>query len=157
MIVVGDFGQLPVVKGKWAFEAKSWPKFEQNTIKLTKNWRAESDPLFIEFLLLVSLGQEARVSARTSDQVNDLVGHSRTTDDRHAPLTGLVTHRTKRSVKSRQGQTRTSDVLGRGGRDGSLEQGKNTAVDFRIKTLNTKVNKVGLVSPKLVRILSSNS
>lgn len=56
LVVVGDFGQLPVVKGKWAFQSQSWPKFEANTIKLTKNWRAENDPLFIEFLSRYRLG-----------------------------------------------------------------------------------------------------
>lgn len=70
MIVVGDFGQLPVVKGKWAFQAQSWPKFEANTIKLTKNWRAANDPLFIEFLSRYRLGDGAGAVSLLADSLS---------------------------------------------------------------------------------------
>jgi hypothetical protein len=39
LVLVGDFCQLPPVKGQWAFEADCWPRFAAQTEKLTKVWR----------------------------------------------------------------------------------------------------------------------
>jgi hypothetical protein len=56
--IVGDFCQLAPVKGKWAFDADSWPKFAANTERLTKIWR-QTDPAFINALNLVRAGEAA--------------------------------------------------------------------------------------------------
>lgn len=49
LIVIGDFAQLPPVKGRFAFEADCWKEFEQNTVKLTEVHR-QTDGQFLQAL-----------------------------------------------------------------------------------------------------------
>lgn len=37
--LVGDFGQLPPVRARWAFESDEWWRFDAHTTRLTKVWR----------------------------------------------------------------------------------------------------------------------
>lgn len=53
--LTGDFCQLPPVKGKWAFDAQCWPRFEANVTRLTKCWR-QNDAKFLEAINLVRSG-----------------------------------------------------------------------------------------------------
>jgi len=63
LIVTGDFCQLPPIGDKggkdksppWAFKADCWPKFDANTIKLTKCWR-QSDQKFLDAINLIRSG-----------------------------------------------------------------------------------------------------
>ncbi len=50
LVLSGDFCQLPPVKGKFAFEAKCWPKIAENITKLTKVWRQDN----VEFLKAIN-------------------------------------------------------------------------------------------------------
>jgi len=50
LVLTGDFCQLPPVKGKFAFEAECWEKFEARTTVLTKCWRHAGDSRFLEGL-----------------------------------------------------------------------------------------------------------
>lgn len=58
IIAVGDFAQLPPVNAKWAFEAECWPRFEENTTRLTKNWR-QSEGTFLDALNAFRCGNGA--------------------------------------------------------------------------------------------------
>lgn len=49
LTLIGDFCQLPPINEPWAFDAQCWPKFEANTIRLTKNWR-QGDGKFLDAL-----------------------------------------------------------------------------------------------------------
>lgn len=49
LTLIGDFCQLPPINEPWAFEAQCWPRFEQATTRLTKNWR-QGDGLFLDAL-----------------------------------------------------------------------------------------------------------
>lgn len=61
LVLTGDWCQLPPIAERkhtgrgakpptpWAFDAKCWPKFEQNTTRLTKVWR-QTDPQFLAAL-----------------------------------------------------------------------------------------------------------
>lgn len=49
LVLVGDFCQLPPIKQSWAFEAECWPRFEDGTERLTKNWR-QGDGMFLDAL-----------------------------------------------------------------------------------------------------------
>jgi ATP-dependent exoDNAse (exonuclease V) alpha subunit len=42
IVLCGDFLQLPPVNAQYAFEAKCWPKFEENMLKLDKVWRQDN-------------------------------------------------------------------------------------------------------------------
>lgn len=44
LTLVGDFCQLPPVNAPWCFESANWPRFEAQTIRLTKNHRQRSGP-----------------------------------------------------------------------------------------------------------------
>ena len=63
IILVGDFAQLPPVKGRWCFEAQCWPKFAAATNRLTTVWR-QSDPKFLDALDAVRRGDGAEAAAR---------------------------------------------------------------------------------------------
>lgn len=80
LILEGDMGQLGVVKGKWIFNSQSWPKFEANTIKLTKNWRAIGDDIFSEFLNRYRLGQGASAVDLLREHSSDNGGPVRMAD-----------------------------------------------------------------------------
>ena len=41
LLLVGDFAQLPPVKGRWAFDADCWPRFAAATTKLERVWRQD--------------------------------------------------------------------------------------------------------------------
>jgi ATP-dependent DNA helicase PIF1 len=41
LLLVGDFAQLPPVKGRWAFEADAWPRFAAATTRLGRVWRQD--------------------------------------------------------------------------------------------------------------------
>jgi ATP-dependent DNA helicase PIF1 len=56
--LVGDFAQLPPVKARWAFEAGCWPRFRENTTRLTKVWRQDGGP-FLDALNLARRGDGA--------------------------------------------------------------------------------------------------
>ncbi len=58
LVLTGDFCQLPPIKAKWAFEAECWPLFEQNTLRLTKNWR-QGDGIFLEGINALRSGNGA--------------------------------------------------------------------------------------------------
>ena len=55
LILVGDFCQLPPIKGTWAFEADCWPKFAGNVERLTKVWR-QDQVHFLEALNCARMG-----------------------------------------------------------------------------------------------------
>jgi hypothetical protein len=55
LILTGDFAQLPPVKARFAFEARCWPEFEKNMVKLDKVWR-QDNPLFLEALNKFRIG-----------------------------------------------------------------------------------------------------
>lgn len=44
ILLVGDFGQLPPVKGRWAFESEVWPEFAAHETRLAHVWRQDSGP-----------------------------------------------------------------------------------------------------------------
>ena len=69
LVAVGDFCQLPVVEGKWAFEAECWPEFERNTTRLTKNWRQAEGP-FLDGLNLLRAGDGKRAAEVLSHLVD---------------------------------------------------------------------------------------
>jgi len=54
-IAVGDFMQLRPVKAEYAFKSEVWPRFADNTTKLTKMWR-QSDPAFLDALNYLRMG-----------------------------------------------------------------------------------------------------
>lgn len=66
IILVGDFAQLPPVKGQWCFEAQCWPRFAQATTRLTKIWR-QSDPRFLDALNAARRGAGAEAAAMLTD------------------------------------------------------------------------------------------
>ena len=41
--LIGDLLQLPPVKARWCFEAQCWEHFAENTTRLTKVWRQDSE------------------------------------------------------------------------------------------------------------------
>lgn len=49
LLLTGDFCQLPPIKQEFCFNANCWPKFAQNTIKLTKVWR-QDNAIFLQAL-----------------------------------------------------------------------------------------------------------
>lgn len=53
--LIGDLLQLPPVKADMITEAKCWPYFQQNTIRLNKIWR-QGDQRFIDAINLVRKG-----------------------------------------------------------------------------------------------------
>jgi ATP-dependent DNA helicase PIF1 len=55
LVLTGDYCQLPPVKADWSFKADCWPKFEANTVRLTKCWR-QSDVKFLEAINLIRSG-----------------------------------------------------------------------------------------------------
>lgn len=57
--LIGDFCQLPPINEPWAFEAQCWPKFESNTVRLTKNWR-QGDGAFLDALNYLRSGDGRR-------------------------------------------------------------------------------------------------
>jgi len=54
--LTGDFAQLAPVKGKWAFEASSWPRYAEKTRRLTKIWRQDNE----EFLAALNLARAGK-------------------------------------------------------------------------------------------------
>lgn len=56
LTLVGDFAQLPPVRGLWAFEADCWPEFALHTTSLTKMWR-QDEPIFLEALQACRTGR----------------------------------------------------------------------------------------------------
>lgn len=46
LVLTGDFAQLPPIDASWAFQAKCWPRFEENTTTLTEVHR-QKDPTFL--------------------------------------------------------------------------------------------------------------
>lgn len=66
LVVVGDFAQLPpVVPGAgrlvgehYAFRAKCWPDFRNNTVILNRQERQKGDPAFAQALNLIRGGEE---------------------------------------------------------------------------------------------------
>jgi hypothetical protein len=67
LILVGDFCQLPPVKGQWAFEADCWPRFAAHTEKLTKVWRQDQEG-FLRALTLARAGQGAASAQCLTEQ-----------------------------------------------------------------------------------------
>lgn len=55
LVLTGDFLQLPPIKARWAFEADSWSRFAENTVKLTKCWR-QANPDFQTALVAIRRG-----------------------------------------------------------------------------------------------------
>lgn len=55
IMLVGDFAQLPPVKGEWAFKASCWPEFASNTIRMDKVWRQDEGP-FLDALNAARMG-----------------------------------------------------------------------------------------------------
>lgn len=49
LVLTGDMCQLPPIKEPWVFASEHWPRFEENTTRLTKHWR-QADPRFLEAL-----------------------------------------------------------------------------------------------------------
>lgn len=66
IILTGDFAQLPPVNAQWAFEAVSWPNFDDNTTKLTKVWRQEN-PEFLEAINAARIGDGSLCASILSD------------------------------------------------------------------------------------------
>lgn len=60
--LVGDFAQLPPVRARWAFDADTWPRFAQNTTRLTKVWRQDGG-LFLDALNLAREGRGSEAEA----------------------------------------------------------------------------------------------
>jgi len=56
IVLTGDFCQLQPVKAKWAFQARCWPAFAENVIRMTKMYR-QSDPRFLEALMFARQGK----------------------------------------------------------------------------------------------------
>jgi hypothetical protein len=65
--LVGDFCQLPVIKGQWAFDSDEWWRFADNTTHLTKVWRQGAGP-FLDALNLARCGDGAGSSDLLSGQ-----------------------------------------------------------------------------------------
>jgi len=61
ILLVGDLAQLPPVKGRWCFEAECWPRFAENTERLTKVWRQDNGP-FLDALNLLRAGDGRRAA-----------------------------------------------------------------------------------------------
>jgi hypothetical protein len=61
LILTGDFCQLPPVEGPFAFDARCWPKFEENTTRLTKCWRHD-EVRFLESLNALRAGEGGRAA-----------------------------------------------------------------------------------------------
>lgn len=57
--LVGDFAQLPPVKGKWAFDAACWGEFQAGTVRMDKVWRQADGP----FLDALNHAREGRGGA----------------------------------------------------------------------------------------------
>jgi ATP-dependent DNA helicase PIF1 len=55
ILLVGDFAQLPPVKGEWAFTAACWPEFASNTVRMDKVWRQGEGP-FLDALNHARMG-----------------------------------------------------------------------------------------------------
>lgn len=58
ILLVGDLAQLPPVKGRWCFEADSWPRFAASTERLDKVWRQDQGP-FLDALNAMRRGEGA--------------------------------------------------------------------------------------------------
>ncbi len=56
IVLTGDFCQLQPVKAKWAFQARCWPAFAENIIRMTTMYR-QSDPRFLEALMFARQGK----------------------------------------------------------------------------------------------------
>lgn len=57
LILVGDFAQLPPVKGKWCFEAETFKeKFSENVEFLTKIWRQDN----LEFIEALNFARQGK-------------------------------------------------------------------------------------------------
>lgn len=50
IVLVGDLCQLPPIKAKWIFDAECWPRFDEGTERLEKNWRQADE----EFLTAIN-------------------------------------------------------------------------------------------------------
>ncbi len=68
IILTGDHCQLPPIKAKWSFEADCWPRFEKNTVRLTKIWR-QDNPKFLEALNAARRGDGERAGELLRDLV----------------------------------------------------------------------------------------
>jgi hypothetical protein len=55
IVVVGDFAQLPPVKGAWAFTSPYWAEFASNTTRLDKVWR-QGEGQFLDALNFARVG-----------------------------------------------------------------------------------------------------
>lgn len=55
LILTGDFCQLPPVDAPFAFLADCWPRFAENTVKLTKNFR-QTNELFLQAMSFLRAG-----------------------------------------------------------------------------------------------------
>jgi ATP-dependent DNA helicase PIF1 len=56
IVICGDFCQLQPVKAKWAFQARCWPAFAENVVRMTTMYR-QSDPRFLEALMFARQGK----------------------------------------------------------------------------------------------------
>lgn len=65
LVLVGDFCQLPPVKGRWCFEADCWERFAASTEQLTKVWR-QADAGFLDALNLARRGDGVAAADRLS-------------------------------------------------------------------------------------------
>ena len=68
IVLTGDFCQLPPIKSPWAFTAECWPKFEANTVRLTRFWR-HPDQEFLRAINLVREGNGPAGAKLLSQQV----------------------------------------------------------------------------------------
>lgn len=57
LLAIGDFLQLPPVKGKFAFQSRAWERFKPNTTTLTGSYRQKDDPAFFEALNFARAGK----------------------------------------------------------------------------------------------------
>jgi hypothetical protein len=68
IVVVGDFAQLPPVKGAWAFTSPYWGEFAQNTTRLDKVWR-QDEGVFLDALNLARVGDGGGCAGLLYDKV----------------------------------------------------------------------------------------
>jgi hypothetical protein len=72
LTLAGDFCQLPPVKGRYAFEAECWTKFDESTIILREIHR-QSEEAFIEALQWVREGQGKKAAEYFKPKMTPLV------------------------------------------------------------------------------------
>lgn len=68
IVAVGDYCQLPAINASMAFEAECWPRFEANTVRLTKSWRQAEGP-FLDGLNALRRGDGAGAAEVFKDVV----------------------------------------------------------------------------------------